>query len=185
MYDTSFRRKWRELPASRPYLCAGVIAGSVAAIVASLVNLPLESPADTFFNSASVALGSLAVGLGAGLLLKALDGREDQETPFLIALALAFLLVCIVAIIAQTQLERAVSYIVPLAAIVFVLTGVLTILLAREDAEIPRWAVILAVVVALGIGVGLAGQGDQESGELELPPRSTTQIIADSTPPAR
>ena len=125
------------------------------------------------------------MGLGAGLLLKALDGREDQDTPFLVVLALAFLLVCVVAIVAQTQLERSVSYIVPLAAIVFVLTGVLTILLAREDTEIPRWAVILAVAIALVIGVALAGQGDQESGELELPPRSTTQIITDFAPPAQ
>ena len=164
---------------------AGVIAGSVAAVVAALVNLPLEAPADTFFNSASVALASLALGLGAGLLQRALEGREDSDTPFLVALAVAFVLVCIVAIIAQTQLERAVAYIVPLAAIVFVLTGVLTVLLDREDAELPRWAPALAVAVALVIGVALAGQGDQESGRLELPPKSTTQLITDLAPQAQ
>lgn len=185
MYDFRYRRKWREFSPGRPHVRAGVTAGSIAAIVAALVNLPLEAPADTFFNSGSVVLGSLAVGLGAGFLQKALDGREDTDTPFLSILALAFLLVCVFAIATQTQLERAVAYIVPLAAIVFVLTGVLTVLLDREDAELPRWATVAAVALALGIGIALAGQGDQESGRLELPPRAATQIISDSAPPAQ
>lgn len=185
MYNLRYRRKWRELPTSRPHVRAGVTAGSIAAIIAALVNLPLEAPADTFFNSASVVLGSLALGVGAGFLQKALDGREDTDTPFLSILALAFLLVCVFAIATQTQLERSVAYIVPIAAIVFVLTGVLTVLLNREDAELPRWATVAAVALALGIGIALAGQGDQESGRLELPTRSTTQIINDSAPPAQ
>ena len=177
----TFRRKWRELPAERQHLRAGVTAGAIAAIVAALVNLPLEAPADTFFNSASVVAGSLVLGLAAGLLQKALDGQDEPDIPFLALMALSFVVVCVFAVIASTQLERSVTYIVPLAATVFVVTGVLTILLNREDAQLPRWAVAVAVVLALVIGLALAGQGDQESGTLELPPRSTSQLDIDST----
>ena len=177
----TFRRKWREVPAERPHLRAGLTAGAIAAIVAALVNLPLEAPADTYFNSASVAVGSLVLGLGAGILLKALDSQDDPDIPYLAILALSFVVVCVFAIIAGTQLERSVTYIVPLAATVFVVTGVLTLLLDREDVQLPRWAVAGAVVLALVIGIALAGQGDQESGRLELPPRTTTQLIIDST----
>ena len=46
---------------------AGLTAGSVAAVAAVLANLPLEAPTDTYFNSAPVMAGALAVGLGAGV----------------------------------------------------------------------------------------------------------------------
>ena len=183
MTDFTFRRKWREIPAGKPHLSAGITAGAVAAIVAALVNLPLEAPSDTFFNSASVAVGSLAVGLGAGLLRRGLDyrdGREAQPAPFLIVLGAAFVLVFIMAVIAETQMDRAISYIVPLAAIVFGLTGSLTLMFSRDGADLPRLAIVIAVVLALGIGIALSGQGDHESGRLELPPRTTSQLTINS-----
>ena len=55
----------------------GVSAGSIAAVVVVLVSLPLRSPADNVFNSATVGLASLLVGIAAGLLWDNLaDGQR-------------------------------------------------------------------------------------------------------------
>ena len=43
----------------------GLIAGSIAAIAAALVSLPLHSPVDNVFNTATVAVASLLVGVVA------------------------------------------------------------------------------------------------------------------------
>ena len=53
-------------------------------------------------------------------------------------MTLAFGLVTVAAVAGETQLERSVSYIVPLAAIVFGLTGALTLLLLRANVALPR-----------------------------------------------
>ena len=82
-------------------------------------------------------------------------------------------LVSAAAVAGESQLARSVSYIVPLAAIVLGLTGVLTVLLPRAGWTASWRLSLLAVIVAVGLGIGLAGQGDQESGRLELPPRAS------------
>ena len=87
-------------------LRAGLTAGSVAAVVAVLVNLPLEAPTDTYFNSAPVMAGALAVGLGAGVFWRALDGRGRRPAILLISMTLAFCLVAVIAVAGETQLER-------------------------------------------------------------------------------
>ena len=164
-------------------LRAGLTAGSVAAVAAVLVNLPLEAPTDTYFNSAPVMAGALAVGLGAGVFWRALDGRGRRPAILLVSMTLAFGLVAVAAVAGETQLERSVSYIVPLAAIVFGLTGALTLLFLHANVALPRWVTVLIVLLAIGLGIALAGQGDQESGRLELPPRTTSYVILDSTLP--
>ena len=98
-------------------------------------------------------------------------------------MALAFCLVAVMAVAGETQMERSISYIVPLAAIVFGLTGALTLLLLRARVSLPWRVTGLAVLLAIGLGIALAGQGDQESGRLELPPRTTSYVILDSAPP--
>ena len=163
---------------------AGLTAGSVAAIVAVLVNLPLEAPTDTFFNGGSVMVGALAVGLADGALWRATEGRGTRQwAVFHAGHWLAFAVVAAAAVVGETQLERSVSYILPLAGIVFGLTGFLTPQLARSGAWLPRWATALLLVVAIGLGIALAGRGDQESGRLELPPRISSYVIIDSAPP--
>ena len=159
---------------------AGLTAGSVAAMVGVLANLPLRSPSDAFFNSATVMPAALLAGLGAGLLWRALSHRRRGTIYFAAATALAFGLVCIAAIASESQMERSVSYMVPLAAIVLGLTGFLTPPLARAGAPLPRWATALMVTLAIGLGVALAGHGDQESGRLELPPRSAPRTTLES-----
>ena len=102
---------------------AGLTAGSVAAMVGVLANLPLHSPSDAFFNSATVMPSALLAGLGAGLLWRALSHRRRRTIYFAAATALVFGLISIAAIAGESQMERSVSYMVPLAAIVLGLTG--------------------------------------------------------------
>ena len=117
--------------------------------------------------------GSLLAGLGSGLLWHALRASPHRPLLFAASLAAVLGLVSAAAVAGESQLARSVSYIVPLAAIVLGLTGVLTVLLLRA-AWTASWRLsILAVIVAVGLGIGLAGQGDQESGRLELPPRAS------------
>ena len=156
---------------------AGLVAGSLAAVVAVLVNLPLHSPSDAFLNSATVMVGSLAAGFGAGCLWSILRlvraGEVRRRMIFGACLALAFGLVCVIAVVAETQLQRSVSYFVPLAAVVVGITGTFTWLLLRNPRFLQWKLAVLAVLIAVGLGIGLAGQGDQESGKLELPPRAS------------
>ena len=159
-------------------LRTGLIAGSAAAVVGVLVNLPLNSPSDSFFNSAPVMVVSLVAVLGSGLLWHLLGSSRHRLLFFSRAVALAFGLVTAIAVYGESQMERSVSYIMPLAAIVAGLTGVLSVLLLRVKHP-PSWKLTLvAILVAVGLGIGLAGYGDQKSGRLELPPRSSSEIIS-------
>ncbi len=161
-------------------LRAGLIAGSAAAIVAALVNLPLHSPSDAYINSATVMIGSLATGLGAGLawaLLGRAPGlRSYHPAVFGVCMVLASGLVSLIAWLAESQVDRAVSYLVPLAVLVFGITGSLTFLLLRIPQVLAWRVVLIAVIIAAGLGIGLAGQGDQKGGGLELPPRAMTEV---------
>lgn len=133
-------------------LRAGVIAGSIAAVAGSLANLPLEAPTDTLFNAATVTTASLAV---------------------------VFAVVAATALALDGQVDRATSYVVPLAAIVLGIVGVATPLLGRALQNPPAWITAAALAVAVIVGAGLATQGDAESGTLTLPPRSSIiEVIA-------
>ena len=155
-----------------PALRAGLTAGSIGAVAGVLVNLPLESPSDAFFNSAPVMAGALLAGLGSGLLWHGLRGSARRPVLFAASLAAVFVLVCAAAAAGESQLARSVSYIVPLAAIVLGLTGVLTVLFLRARWTASWRLTLLTAIVAVGLGIGLAGHGDQETGRLELPPRA-------------
>ena len=149
---------------------AGLTAGALTAIVAVLVSLPLHSPLDNVFNSATVAIATLVAGIAAGLLW----GRPRGGL-VLYAGALSAALAVTIAVMAvgSLWLDRLASFGIPLAVIAFVGAGALTPVAARLTPA--RWATLLAaiaVVVALALGIGLAGQGDAPSGKLTIPPRS-------------
>ncbi len=152
----------------------GLIAGAIAAIVAALVSLPLHSPLDLVFNTLTVTLASLAVGLIAGLLWTGLAANPRRPLLYGSTLASLFIIVVVIAIIGNLWLERFLSFILPLAVIVFALCGGLTPLLQRLPAPGNRWAAAVMVIACLGLGVGLAGQGDTQSGDLSLPARAET-----------
>lgn len=153
-------------------LRAGMLSGGVAAIAASLLSLPLESPHDGVANTASVAFLVLISGIVAGFAWRLLPEGPSRTMRFVTLIVLGFALVAGATALAQTQLERSVSFWLPIAALAAVIIGGGVPLLADKGRALPWWLALAAVIVALAIGVALAGQGDQESGELELPPRT-------------
>ena len=163
-------------------MLSGITAGSVAAIIAVLLSLPLRSPSDTLLNSASVALAALLAGVVAGLLWLAM-GRFDRRTVyFLVAWSVLFLPAAIAVVIyGELQLDHFVAFAAPLAAIIYVVTGALTVAIPRYLPRLRWWQAGMAVVVALVIGIGLVNQTDQESGRLELPPPGSWIVPGDSS----
>ena len=154
---------------------AGITGGAVAGIIGVLVNLPLESPSDPFFNSATVMVGALLTGFAVGIWGRVLGEGHVRRAPFWSGIVFVIGVAAIVAVVGEAQLERSVSYIAPLAAIVVGLAAGTLILLERLTRPLP-WKLTLALAtIAIGLGVGLAGVGDQESGRLELPPRASIQ----------
>ena len=153
-------------------MIAGLTAGSVAAVVAALVSLPLRSPDDAFFNTGSVAIASLIAGLAAGALWRGTAKSKRRRTVFAGVWTAAFGVAALLSWAGETQLERFVAFVLPLAAIVFTLTGALTALLSDTPAVQKPWLPAAALAAALAVGFSLAGQGDAESGRLELPPRA-------------
>ena len=153
---------------------AGLAAGSIAAIIAVLVSLPLHSPVDSAFNSATVAIACLVLGAIAGVLWNRLGERPLMVNGVLVVL---FVLVLIVGFVGNSFLDRFASFVLPLAAIAFVVCIALTPLLSsyfnRPDLGWKGWTPVLPVVVALVLGFALVTQGDAESGELSLPPPPT------------
>ena len=144
----------------------------MAAVVAVLVSLPLHSPNDALFSTLAVAVASLVVGLAAGVLWSLLSGGHSPRLRFGLLWLIAIGVVIGIAFGMNTQLDRSVSFGVPLAAIIFGLVGA-SVYLQACLRLLDSWRVaIIGVVVALALGGALVTQGDQESGRLELPPRA-------------
>ena len=162
-------------------MLAGLTAGSVAAVIAVLVSLPLRSPSDTLLNSASVALACLLSGLAAGLLWLAVRRSQRPSAYFLVAWSALFLSAAIaVVLFGRSQLDHFTAFAVPLAAIAYVVTGALTVSIDRYIPRLRWWQAGIAVVVALAFGIGLVNQTDQESGRLELPPPGSQAVPAEA-----
>ena len=156
---------------SRRAIPAGMAAGAMAAIAASLVQLPLHSPTDVVFNSLTVTVGSLIAGLLAGALWAAARKSAFRRRLYYAVWLALFGVVAGAAAVGDTQLDRTLSFVVPLAAIVMASTGIGTPVLAGSG-RIGYLVASIAVAAAVGVGAGLATQGDAESGRLELPPRA-------------
>lgn len=156
---------------------AGLLAGSVAAIVAVAVSIPLESPSDAYFNSASVSIASLGAGLGAGLLWRILSvcGRS-RLLYFNVVMGILSVILIAATLGMDTYLERSTSFILPLAALSLVTIWLLTIVLMQIGRALPWRLAFATAAIALALGIALAGQGDQESGRLELPPRNSVIV---------
>jgi hypothetical protein len=153
-------------------MIAGIIAGSISAIVAALVSLPLRSPDDALLNSASTALAAMAAGLAAGVLHRVLANNRNGLLIFSGLWTTAFVIVAVISLVGETQFDHFLAFVLPLAAIVFPLTGLLTVLMERSPLAGRWWLALGTAVIAIAVGISLAGQGDQESGKLKLPPRT-------------
>jgi uncharacterized membrane protein len=148
---------------------AGLGAGSIAAIVAVLVSLPLESPDDIILNAASVGFVALIVGAINGFFWHLASMKSLLDRRYLVLSGVLFVGVVAVAIFAQTQFDDPLSFTLPLALIIAALSIVGTPVIATNE-RIQIWLPGLLVVIAVALSIALAGQGDQESGSLSLPP---------------
>ncbi len=159
---------------------AGAVSGSIAAIVAALVSLPLRSPDEIIANSLSVVLVSIALGLVAGMLWRRLRaGRSPQKT-FAWAMFGGFVVAMLAATFGQALLlDNLIQYAAPLSAIIFITLGFFIPLLSRVTA--PSWVAAIPILVALGLGVGLFGQGNVDSGELALDDLTPVTTAASQT----
>lgn len=153
---------------------AALLAGAIASVVAVLVSLPLRSPHDGLLNAGSVTAGSLVLALAGGYLWRALSERARARLLFAAAMGAGFLAWVGAAFAAETQLARMVSFTVPLAAIAFGGVALLTPMLAPIASR--RRVALAAVAAAVAVGAAFAGDGDAESGRLELPPRAAIEV---------
>ena len=166
-------------------MLAGLIAGSAAALVASLVSLPLRSPLDLAFNTLTITLASLVVGIASGLLWKTLADNPRRPLYYAGGLAAAFVVVAVVALVGNMWLERFAAFTIPLAAIVFALSGILAPMVGGISGAAVRGLAVVLLIASVGLGVGLASQGDTESGELSLPERAEAPTPIPTDPPSQ
>ncbi|MDA1280402.1 MAG: hypothetical protein O3B95_10265 [Chloroflexi bacterium] len=131
--------------------------------------MPLASPDDVLFNSTSVGLVILLVGAVNGFLWHWATPANFMNRRYAMSIAALGLGSLAIALSAQTQFDRAASFTVPLVVTGVVITAALTPFLARTQKG-GIWIHGLLVLVAVALSIGLAGQGDQESGSLSLPP---------------
>ena len=155
-------------PPPRYPVRAGLLTGAGAAIANALLSLPLRSPHDALFNSASVTLMTLAVCVGGGLLWRFALTHSDPARVYGLLLGAAAVCLFVFALAGEAMLERSAAFGLPLAA-VSVVGAAAVPRLSRYAAPLPL--ALAALAAALALGAALAGVGDAPSGRLELPPR--------------
>lgn len=149
----------------------------MGAVAAALASLPLHSPNDALFNTVIVVIASLVVGAAAGAVWEFLSRKPNPRPRFAVIWTAGFALAALIFAIGNTQLDRMFSFGATLTGIVFSLTWVVTIAGARFAPLRSWWAASIGVAAALGVGLAFVGEGDHESGRLELPPRAGSLVI--------
>ena len=164
---------------------AGIIAGSIAALVAVLVSLPLHAPSDTLFNSISVTAAALIAGLAAAAIWNATKSRDGGTRAYAVIWVSVIVAILGMSVAGETQFKRMAEFVAPLAVTVGLIAGVGVPLIDRRTTD-ARWPPAAVLVASLVVGAALVGQGDEQSGRLSLPaPASTVglTVTAASTSP--
>ena len=133
---------------------AGLAAGSVGAIAASLISLPVDSPNDTVANPLTVAAIAMIIGALSGLVWQRVRATTNGARSFVIAMIAGLVVVLsTLAIIEWTAGGGWFGYAALTASVIFLSVVLLTPVISRAVA--PVWAamipVALAVIVALGL----------------------------------
>ena len=160
-----------------------MIAGSIAALVAVLLSLPLHAPSDTIFNSVSVTAAALIAGLAAATIWNATKSWDGGTRAYAVIWVAVIAATLGMAVVGGTQLERMVEFVGPLAVTVGLIAGVGVPLIDRRTTD-ARWLPAAALVASLAFGAALVGQGDEQSGRLSLPARASTVAAASASPTA-
>ncbi len=155
---------------------ASLLVGGLVAVAAALLSLPLRSPSDALFNTASVVAGVLALSVASGAWRQWAWARPHSLRWFAGGHLLGFIVWVLIAVALEGQLERMISFTVPIAALAFGSLALLTPYVSGAAVAERRLVVLAALLVAVAVGTGLARHGDTESGRLELPPRSSVTL---------
>jgi hypothetical protein len=159
---------------------AGAVAGSIAAIVAAIVSLPLRSPNENIANSVSVVIVSIALGVLSGMLWRRLRAGSNPSKMFAWTLVGGFVAAMLAVTLGdRLVLDNLISYVAPLAAIVFVTLGFLVPVLSKT--VLPVWVAAIPIILALAVGLGLFGRGNIASGDLSLDDLAVDTTTATST----
>ena len=154
-----------------------LVAGFAGVIALVLVSLPLRSPHDSLMNAGTAAAGGIVTTSLLAVPWDVLRSRSDRPRLFAGVCAVALVRSIAAAFLAQVfaELERTVSFVSPLAAILFVTMAVVAPLV-KPSWGWSAWLAGVLLVVAAVLGVVFAGDGDQRSGTLSLPPRATATL---------
>ena len=159
---------------------AALTAGGIATILATLLSLPLVSPHDGIFNAATVAFAGLLTTLLNAALWPLAAGRRNPR--HISRYALLWLILALILtgtalyLMSANQLENYLTFTLTLAAVLFGVTAVGTVLLHRYIPQLPWWCAPVLIAIVLTLGWTLREIGDQPSGQLELPPPASRQL---------
>ena len=86
-------------------------------MAAALLSLPLRSPSDSLFNTASVVAGVLALSVASGAWRQWVWARLHAPRWFVGGHLLGFIVWVAIAVALESQLERMISFTVPIAGL--------------------------------------------------------------------
>lgn len=133
---------------------AGLAAGSVGAIAASLISLPVTSPNDTVANPLTVTAVAMIIGALSGLVWRRVRATTNGARSFVVAMVAGLLVVLsTLAIIEWTVGGGWFAYAALVASVIFLSVILLTPVISRAVA--PVWAAMIPVVLAVIVAVGL------------------------------
>jgi len=136
---------------------AGLAAGSVGAIAASLLALPIDSPNETTANPITITILAMAIGAISGALWRALRAQRNGARKFVWSMVGGlFAVLTALALIEWTAGGGWFTYAGLVTAVIFLSVTLLTPVVSRAVG--PAWAalipVFLAAIVALGLYAG-------------------------------
>jgi hypothetical protein len=136
---------------------AGLAAGSVGAIAASLLALPIDSPNETTANPITVTILAMVIGVISGGLWRMLRAQRNGSKKFVWSMVGGlFAVLSALAIIEWTAGGGWFTYAGLVAAVIFLSVTLLIPVVSRAVG--PTWAalipVFLAAIVALGLYAG-------------------------------
>jgi hypothetical protein len=133
---------------------AGIAAGSVGAIAASLISLPVDSPNDTVANPLTVTVVAMIIGALSGMVWRRVRATANGARNFVIAMSAGLVVVLsTLAIIEWTAGGGWFTYTAFVAGVIFLSVILLTPVISRAVA--PLWAAMIPVVLAVIVAIGL------------------------------
>ena len=141
-----------------------------------MVGLPLKSPDDLLGNTGSVAVLSNVGALALAVVWAYSPGSGARRTRFYTTACIGlYILTVLVAMLVESagELNNTVSYVVPIASVVFVSTAIFTPIIDRFVGSVASLYLGLSMSIgtlAAGIVMALYEVGFTEPPSLSLPP---------------